>query len=247
MSQYSQYVEDFYINMTLYTEMELPTDRQSLLHFFDRVSKKYPSMGNFYNRERNEYVLEEEKDGTGYRWCSTEAKRVNSGAVNPESVDEAIAQHRFVLDQVPYALSVSHLDCESLSLMYGFDFNYRGNHNDLLSEVLGLIPVFDRIAQRPDVRLTSYEPSLQLALDADCRTQCRLSFEPRTTSRSIKTGEFQEELLSVYFTVRRFGSLSSEAAFGDTLAELDTVSRDLVDGYLVENVLAPLHQAIVIN
>lgn len=247
LNHYSQYVEDFYINMTLYTEMELPGDRQSILHFFDRISKKFPAMNHFYNRDRQEYVLEEEKDGNRYRWSSTEAKRVNSGAVNPESVDDAIAQHEFVLEQVPYALSVSHLDCESLSLMYGFDFNYRGNHNDLLYEVLGMIPVFERLGKHPGVSLTSYEPSLQLALDADCQTQCRLTFEPRSTSRSIRTGDYQEEQLSVYFTVRRFGSLSNETAFAHTLQQLDRASRELVDGYLVENVLAPLHQAIVIK
>lgn len=247
MSDYKQWVEDYYLNMVLHTEMELPNDRQSVLHFFDRVSKKYPTMNNFYNRDTNEYVLEEEKDGGNYRWTSIESKRVNSGAVNPESVDDAISQHGFVLDQVPYALSVSHLDCESLSLMYGFDFNYRGNHNDLLAEVLGVIPVFEKMGQRPEARIASYEPSIQFALDGDCRTQCRLTLEPRTTSRSIRTGEYQEEQLSVYFTVRRFGSLKHEAAFAETLQTLDHVSREFVDGYIAEHVLLPLHQAIVIK
>lgn len=247
LTDYKQWVEDYYLNMVLHTEMELPTDRQSVLHFFDRVSKKFPAMNNFYNRDTNEYVLEEEKDGGSYRWTSIESKRVNSGAVNPDSVDDAIAQHGFVLDQVPYALSVSHLDCESLSLMYGFDFNYRGNHNDLLAEVLGVIPVFEKMGQHPGTRIASYEPSIQFALDSDCRTQCRLTLEPRTTARSIRTGEYQEEQLSVYFTVRRFGSLADEGAFAKSLQQLDTVSRELVDGYLVENVLMPLHQAIVIK
>ena len=34
----------------------------------------------------------------------------------------------------PFSLSVSPLDCESLNIMFGFDFTYRGNHNQLLVE-----------------------------------------------------------------------------------------------------------------
>jgi len=247
MNPYKQYVEDFYLNMTLHTEMDLPSDRQSVLHFFERMSKKFPTMQNFYNRDKDEYVLEEQKDGGSYRWTSIDPRRVHSGAVNPETVDQAIEQHLFVLGEVPYALSISHLDCESLSLMYGFDFLYRGNHSQLLAEVLGTLPVFERMAGHTGSRLASYEPAIQFALDDSCRTQCRLSFEPRTSAASIRTGEYQEEQLSVYFTVRHFGSLMHEGAFAESLTELDKLSRKFVGDYLLEHVLVPLHQAIVIK
>ncbi len=247
MSPYKQFVEDFYINMTLHTEMDLPSDRQALMHFFERMSKRYPSMQNFYSRDKGEFVLEEQKDSGSYRWASIEAKRIHSGMVNPESVDTAIEQHQFALSEIPYALSVSPLDCESISLMYGFDFAYRGNHSQLLADVLGIPPAFERLTGMPGMRLAGYEPSLQLALNESCRLQCRLSFEPRTTAVSLRSGEFQEEQLSVYFTVRHFGSLTHEGAFAEAFAELESTARRIVDDYMVECILIPLHQAIVIK
>jgi hypothetical protein len=123
MGRYQSCADDFYINMNVNTEMELPQSRDTVLHFFEQVKKQYPTMRNFYSRERSEFVLEEDKDGGDYRWTSVDTRRVCSGYVNPPSVDEAIRQHASILDRVPYMLSISPLDCESLNLMYGLDFN----------------------------------------------------------------------------------------------------------------------------
>src|SRR5437773_2146755 len=176
-SRYHQYCDDYYVNMNLNTEMELPQTRDTVLHFFEQVKKNYPGMKNFYSRERGEFVLEEDKDKGDYRWASIETRRVSSGFVNPSSVDEAMKQHALVLDLIPYALSVSPLDCESLNVMYGFDYTYRGNHNQLLVDALGLVPAFERMAQIEGATILANEPSIQFALDEDCRTQCRLSIE----------------------------------------------------------------------
>ena len=83
MSKYGEYSDEFYVNMNLNTEMELPSSRDTLLHFFEQLQKKYPSMRNFYSRERGEYVLEEDKDPGHYRWATVEPKRICSGYVNP--------------------------------------------------------------------------------------------------------------------------------------------------------------------
>src|ERR1044071_9387950 len=112
-SRYHSYCDDYYVNMNLNTEMELPQTRDTVLHFFEQVKKNYPGMKNFYSRERGEFVLEEDKDKGDYRWVSIEARRVSSGYVNPSSVEDAMKQHAFILDLIPYTLSVSPLDCES--------------------------------------------------------------------------------------------------------------------------------------
>lgn len=78
-------------------------------------------MSNFYSHKHGEFCLEEEKETGQYRWVSIEPRRLSSGSVNSNSVDEAIVQHRTVLELVPFALSVSHLDCESLNFSMGFD------------------------------------------------------------------------------------------------------------------------------
>ncbi|MDA9840224.1 hypothetical protein N9C08_00165 [Rubripirellula sp.] len=244
MSEYGAFSDDFYINMNLSTEMDLPQGRESVLHYFEQIRRRFPKMQNFYSREKSEYVLEEEKEAGAYRWVSLEKRRVNSGVINPESYESAIEQHQSVLGLVPFELSISPLDCESLSLMFGFDFAYRGNHNDLLTEAIGISPGLERLTNAPHTKLLSFEPSLQFSLDEDCRTQCRVSFETRTTAYQVRTGDFGEEPLSVYLTIRRYDSLDANENYADELIRLSAFGRDLVDDYLVPNILRPLQQAI---
>ncbi|TWT93883.1 hypothetical protein [Stieleria varia] len=244
MSDYGAFSDDYYLNMNLATEMELPQSRESVLHYFEQVRRRYPTMQNFYSREKSEFVLEEEKDQGAYRWVSIEQKRLNSGAVNPETYESAVDQHRMVLELIPYELSITPLDCESLSVMLGFDFNFRGNHNEVLAEALGMTPALEKFSQSPYFKLLSHEPILQFALDEDCRTQCRVSFESRTTAYQVRTGEYGDDQLSVYLTVRRYDSLAADESFATEFDRLSALCRDLVDEYLVGNVLRPLQQAI---
>ena len=247
MNRYSSLCDDFYVNMNLSTEMELPANRETVLHFFERVQKTYPTMRNFYSRERGDFVLEEDKDQGNYRWCTIEPRRVCSGQVNPDTIDGALEQHRLVLDLAPYLLAVSPLDCEALDLLYGFDFTYRGNHNQLVAEALGISPSMERIADVPGMSVINYEPSVTVALDEDCRLQVRLSIETRTNAYQIRTGEFPEEQLSVYVTARQYGSLCSEQTFVDTLGRLNEICRDMIDSHVVENVLHPLARTIAMK
>ena len=246
-SRYSSFSDDFYINMNLNTEMDLPQSRETVLHFFEQIQKKYPSMRNFYNRERSEFVLEEDKDRGNYRWATVDTRRVCSGFVNPDAADEAFEQHNLVLDLMPYALSISPLDCESLNVMFGFDFTYRGNHNEVLIEALGIAPAFDKLTEMTNSTVICHEPSIQFALDEDCRIQCRLSIETRTSAYHVRTGEYPEEQLSVYLTTRRYGSLDPGESYLSAMKRLTEICQDIVDNYVVDNVLRPLQQTIAIK
>src|ERR671924_368426 len=88
---------------------------------------------------------------------------------NPESIEGVLDQHRLVLELAPYMLSVSPLDCEALDLLFGFDFTYRGNHNQLVVEALGMTPAFDKLAEARGAHIINHEPSITLALDDECR------------------------------------------------------------------------------
>lgn len=247
MEGYGAFSDDFYLNMNLGTEMDLPQNRETVLHHFEQLKRRFSTMQNFYSRESNEYVLEEEKEHGAYRWTSIEQRRVNSGAVNPASYDAALELHRSVLDLVPYTLSVSPLDCESLSVMMGFDFTFRGDQNAVMTEALGVIPGFEKMLEIPHSRVLCNEPSLQFALDDECRTQCRIGFETRTTAYHVRTQEFPEDQLSVYLTVRRYDSLASDEGYTTEFNRLAGLCREIADGYLVTNVLRPLQQAIALK
>ena len=244
MTQYDAICDDFYVNMNLGTEMELPSNRDTVLHFFEQVQKKYPQMRNFYSRDKHDFVLEEDKDGGQYRWCSIESRRISSGHVNPASIDGAIAQHQSIHELVPYGLSVSPLDCEALDILYGFDFTFRGNHNQLVAEALGLSPALERLIELPGSQAINYEPSITLALDEDCRMQCRVSIETRTNAYQIRTGDYPEDQISVYVSARSYGSLDHGTTYVTALAQLNRVCEELLESHVVDNLLRPLARTI---
>lgn len=244
MSEYGVFSDEFYVNMNLSTEMELLQSRESVLHYFEQVRRQFPNMNNFYSREAGEYVLEEEKVDDRYRWTSVETKRVNSGVFNPNSYQDAIEQHRLVLERVPYDLSITPLDCESLSITVGFDFACRANHNELLAEVLGLPSKLERFNEDANAKLLSYEPVLHFSLDKDCRTQCRVSFESRTNAFQIRTEEYGEESMSVYVTVRRYDSLGANESYASEFGRLAALCQNLIDEHVVTGILRPLQEAI---
>jgi hypothetical protein len=48
---YSAFCEDFYVNMRLGSQLNLPHTRETVLHFFERMQKTYPGMTRFRRSE----------------------------------------------------------------------------------------------------------------------------------------------------------------------------------------------------
>lgn len=244
MHPYASLADEFYVNMTLNTEMQLPAGRETILGFFERVQKKYPTMRNFYTRDNGDFVLEEDKDMGHQRWVTLEPRRVCSGHINPEDVDQAVEQHSLILDLIPFMLSVSPLDCEALDYMMGFEFNYRGNHDELVAEALGVSSALEGMTDIPGSKMLNYEPTMTIALDETCRRQARLTIETRTNAYQVRRGEFPEEPIVVFFTVRQYGSLESGVSYESTFAQLRNTAEALLERHVVDQVLRPLQQAI---
>jgi hypothetical protein len=132
-------------------------------------------------------------------------------------------------------------------LLFGFDFTYRGNHNQLVAEALGISPGLERLIDVPGATVINYEPSVTLALDEDCRTQVRLSIETRTNAYQVRTGEYPEDQLSVYVTARQYGSLDPDTTFVQSLENLAQTCREMVDNYVIDQVLKPLARTIAMK
>ncbi len=244
MNRFSNLAADFYCNMHLNTEMPLPNSREAVLEFFGRVQKSYPLMKNFYTRDNGDFVMEEDKDQPFHRWLSLEPRRICSGFVNPPDPDQAEEQHRLILELVPYMLTVSPLDCEALDYMMGFDFPYRGNHDMLVAQALGCSPAFERLPGLNGATVLNFEPSMTLSLEESCRLQARLMVETRTNAYHVRRDEYPEDHISVFFTVRQYGSMEHDASFPDRLVQLREKCEELLDSFVIEEVLVPLGQAI---
>jgi hypothetical protein len=247
MTLYGSLADDMYMNVNLATEMELPGHRETVLHFFECVRKKFPTMKKFHARDKRDFVLEEDKDQGRYRWVAVEPRRFCSGHVNPASIEDALDQHRFLLDLAPPLLSMSPLDCEAIDVLFGFDFAFRGNHNALLAEALGPGPALEGVGDIPGSKLINYEPSLTIAVDEECRTQIRVSTETRTNAFQVRTGEFAEEQLSVYVTARQYGSLEGSETYVHTVERLAQLAQDVIENCVVEQILRPLARTIALK
>jgi hypothetical protein len=244
MNRFLNEADDFYVNLNLNTEMDLPTGRDTVLHYFEQMKKAFPELRNFYTREGGDLVLEGDKERGHYRWLALEPRRLCSGHVNPETVEEAYRQHELVLEIAPHLLTISVLDCEALDVMYGFDFTFEGNHDEVVAEALGVAPAFEGMQDVPGNRVINFEPSITLALDESCRLQCRLSIETRTNAYQIRTGEFPEDQISVYFTVRQYWGTGPDRTFLDSFRRQREIGEEIVQERVIPRVVRPLAHVI---
>ncbi len=244
MQRFNVDSDDYYVNLSLNTEIPLPSDRETVLHYFEQMRKAYPELRDFYTREGGDLVLESDKEAGHYRWLAIEQKRLCSGYVNPASTEEAYPQHELVLELAPHLLSLSLLDCEALDVLYGFDFTYAGNHDEVVCEALGLGPGLEGLLGESDRRIVNFEPSITLALDESCRLQCRLWIETRTNAYQIRTGTYSEDQLSIYFTVRQFWGLGPEASFIESYRRQCALGEQLLEERVIPKIIRPLAQTI---
>jgi len=244
MNPYSSLCDDFGIYVYVNTKMELPSGRETVLHFFNSLQKTFPTMSDFECRGGNEYVLEEDREQGSYRWIGLEVKRFASGFVNPPSVEAADTQHERVLEIAPYHLDFGSLDCESLDVLFSFDFLYSGNHDELVAEALGLNTTLESLLQMQGTKVLGYEPSLMLALDDTCRLQCRLNIETRTNAYQIRTNQFPEAPITVYFTVRQYWAKQTGKTFIEGYQNQRKICQEMVDQHIIPAVIKPLSQSI---
>lgn len=244
MNKYTVDADDVFVNVNLNTVMDLPTSRDTVLHYFDQMKKAFPELRNLHARDSGDLVLEGDKEAGQYRWVALEPRRLCSGHVNPETLEEAYRQHELVLDVAPHLLTISNLDCEALDVMYGFDFTYEGNHDELVQEALGLPPSLEGLLEIPGGRVIHFEPSMTLALDEACRLQCRLSIETRTNAFQVRTGEYPDEQISVYFTVRQHWGTGVDRSFVESFRRQSEIGEEIVQEKIIPRIVRPLARAI---
>jgi hypothetical protein len=244
MNPYTSLCDDFGVYVYLNTKMDLPDSRETVLHFFDRVRKTFPQMNDFDARETGEFTLEEDREQGCYRWVTLEPRRLCTGHVNPPSLEAADHLHEHILEVAPFHLDFNPLDCEALDVLFAFDFLFNGNHDEVVAEALGLNTTLESLMLLPGSRVLNYEPSLMLALDEGCRLQCRMSIETRTNAYQIRTGQFPDAPISVYFTVRQYWGRQPFKEFVESYRNQRRLCQELVDSHIIPAVVRPLAQTI---
>ncbi len=241
---YSSLCDDFFVDMFVNTELDLPVQSDTVLAFFERIQKQYPSMASFNRRESSEFCLEEDRRSGQYRWVSLEVDRVGSGIVNPSDFGEVYSQDRFVLGLIPYMLGISHLDVDSLDVTFAMDFCCTGDHDQIIAEALGS-GAFNCLLDLSSSKAIDFSPSIVVALSDDSRTQARISVESKTSIYDPdKIPQALDEAISLSFTVRQY---PYGAGRFDVLKSFENqchLAEELMADRIVGNLVRPLINVI---
>lgn len=242
---YSSLCDDFYIDMYLNTELDLPTERDTILTFFDRIQRQFPTMGKFSRRDNGEYCLEEDPVSGQYRWVSLEVDRAGSGAVNPGTVEEVYQQNKLVLELMPYMLGVTPLDVDSLDLTFSMDFDCSGNHDEVISEALFGSCAFGSFLDWPHTRPIVFSPAMVVSLSEDDHTQARVSIESKTSL--YEPGEKEpnrDEAITLSLTVRQYPRASERFDAVASLERQCQMVEELMSERMLRHFVQPLTEVI---
>lgn len=244
-NSYSSLCDDFYLDMFINTELDLPTQRDTVLAFFERIQKQFPSMGCFYRRENNEYCLEEDRRPGQYHWVTLEIDRIGSGMVNPSNFEDAYCLDKLVIELAPYMLGVSHLDVDSLDVTFGMDFDCAGSHDEIIAEALMSQSAFGCLLDLPQATPIDFSPAVVVAVSDDSRTQARISIESKTSVYDpAKKRRGPDEAISLVFTIRQYPSGAEKF---DALKSFEIQCRlaeELMNEKIVPNFVQPLINVI---
>src|SRR5262245_19725795 len=88
---------DFSISHKLSLKMDLPGDRETILHLLDRVRKSVPSMTHFRPLD-TELVLESSRREPEYQVLGLARRQIRTAYFNPPSMAKGYNFHKMVLE-----------------------------------------------------------------------------------------------------------------------------------------------------
>ncbi len=241
--------DDFYVSSRLSLKLNLTLERETVLHFFDRIRREHPALRRLRRKSDGSFVLEEleadPREGGPRRWIRLEPTSLRLGHFNPPA-DSAWRQFGGTLfEYAPYFLSLSDLDIDHLEVVYGFDFEYRGNHDQLVAEtLLADHPLSSIFSGEEHTPIIDCQPYIGIALTPDCNMQAYLDIKSRTSTFEVRTGEYDPQILSVYVTLRQYWGSEDQAGLQQTFRSLNDAAAELAAQRVVPMVVNPLAMAI---
>ncbi len=237
--------DEFLVSTRLHLKLDLPNNRETLLHFFERVRRDFPQMNRLRRRGEGSLLLEQDGDAASRPWVRLDHNCLRFGEVNPPDLDSPRRLAALVLEQAPYHLTLTDLDIDRLELVYSFDLDYGGNHDQLVGETLLADHPLAAILDGDHANhVIECQPCLGVALTPDCEVQAYVEVRGRSTTYEASRGQYEPRPLTVGLTLRHYAPASGE---GDLLAAYDLL-RDhaarLAGDHVVPLIVNPLAHAI---
>jgi hypothetical protein len=248
-SSFGAHCDEFYVGGRLFLKLDLLPERETVLHFFERVGREYPSLRRMRRRDERSVILEDSAPdddcAESRRWLRLDPQSVRFGYCEPPGRKACRQFGRFILEQAPAHLTLSELDIDRLDIVYCFDMEYRGNHDRLVAETLFADhPLASFVMGDEAAHTIDCQPYFGIALSPACDVQAYVEVKGRTSTYELRTGEFEPQMLSVQLTVRRYWGFSPAIELAQALDELMDAADELATRRVVPLVVNPLAQAI---
>lgn len=245
-TSYGALCTDFYTNLKLSLKMDLPAERETVLHLFDRLRKSEPGMDKF-RRYDDEFSLESSRREAEYKWLSLRRTSVRTGHVNPASMDDAYAYHKLILRIAPYHLTISPLDVDYMELLFGFDLECKGNHDEVVYEALfadgPLAGLAKPLGEHPP-KIVDVQPVIGLQLDEAGDLHAYFEVKTRHRNRRGQAGRYRDEPISLFVTLRKYGPVEHVDQLLQNFDQLKDKAELLAAERLVPDVLTPIARQI---
>lgn len=242
-TSYGALCNDFYVNLKLSLKMDLPQDRETILHLFDRVRRSVPSMDRF-RRFDGELALESSRRDSEYKWLALRQSSMRAGHVNPQSMEDAYDTHRLFLELAPYHLTISPLDVDCVELMFGFDLECQSDHDEVVyNALIADSPMVD-LLKVPGSSIMDVQPMFGLSLSEQGDLQAYFEVKTRHKTRRGHSRRYRSEPLSLFLTVRRYGPIQQIDDLVDVFTLLSQKAEALASDRLVPNLLTPIARQI---
>ncbi len=240
------FCDDFYISCRLFLKMQMKLERETVLHFFDRIRKEYPGLRKLRKRNNGGVIIEEEASEEGSRrWIRIDPDALRFGHYAPADIEEVRAFSELIVQQAPYHFSFSDIDFDHLELAYGFDLSYRGNHDQLVAETLsGDSAAANFLFGDEAAHVIDVQPYYGIALTPECDLQAYVEVKSRTTTYEVRRESHENQPISVLMTLRKYWGVDPPATLHAAVAGLFDVADDLATEKVAPNFVTPLAAAI---
>jgi hypothetical protein len=153
--------------------------------------------------------------------------------------------HHQVLELIPYMLGVSPLDIDAMDVSFTMDFDYQGNHDEVIAEALLNGSAFGALFETAQARTVSCCPSMVISLSDDHRIQARVAVESRSNAFDLRSDKFKsDEPISLYFAVRRYPVPGPDFNMIAAYQQQCQIAENMIYETIIPNFVQPLNSAI---
>ncbi len=237
--------DEFLVTTRLHMKLGLPDNRETLLHFFDRIAREFPSMDRLRRRGSGGLVLESDPEEASRMWIRLDGASLRFGHSNPPDVATQRRLAETVFDNAPHHLSLSHLDIDRMEQVYSFDLDFVGNHDQLVAETLYADHPLAALANADQAfHVIECQPCIGISLSPTCEQQAYVELRSRSTTYEASRGQFDSRPLTVSLILRQYWPSGRDR---DLLATYDALAEHaghLATDHVVPLIVNPLAHAI---